>query len=106
MRTADGWLLVTTGCLLAVATASATAQQFPSRPLRIIVPNPPGGGNDLLARQVAARLPERLGQQVVVDNRSGAGGNLGAEVVAKAPADGYTILVHSNSMAISFMRKA
>jgi tripartite-type tricarboxylate transporter receptor subunit TctC len=94
-------LAAAAGALLACVMANATAQQFPSRPIRIIVPNPPGGGNDLLARQVAARLPERLGQQVVVDNRSGAGGNLGAEVVAKAPADGYTILIHSNSMAIS-----
>jgi tripartite-type tricarboxylate transporter receptor subunit TctC len=66
---------------------------FPSRPLRIVVPFAAGGGVDILARVLAQHLGERLGQQVVVDNRVGAGGNLGTDMVAKAPADGYTLVM-------------
>jgi tripartite-type tricarboxylate transporter receptor subunit TctC len=76
------------------ATGAAThAQDYPSRPIKIIVPNPPGGGNDLAARLVAERLREKWGQPVVVDNRAGASGRIGAEIVAAAPPDGYTLLV-------------
>jgi tripartite-type tricarboxylate transporter receptor subunit TctC len=73
--------------------AAAHAQDYPSRPIKIIVPNPPGGGNDLAARLVAERLREKWGQPVVVDNRAGASGRIGAEIVAAAPPDGYTLLV-------------
>jgi tripartite-type tricarboxylate transporter receptor subunit TctC len=77
---------------LAVCT-SAAAQDFPTRPIRIIVPSTAGGSVDTLARAVGARLAERWGQQVVVDNRSGAGGVIGAEITARAPADGYTLIM-------------
>ena len=79
---------------LAVCMASGTlAQNYPSRPIRFIVPFPPGGGTDIYARILAPKLSEALRQQVVVDNRSGAGGALGAELAAKAPPDGYTIWI-------------
>ena len=85
---AAGWSL----CLCA---ALVSAQEFPSRPLRLVVGFPPGGGADGAARAVAQKLTESLGQAVVVDNRSGAGGNVAAEIVAHAVADGHTLLVTS-----------
>jgi len=78
--------------LLALAS-TADAQSWPSKPIRIISPYPPAGANDLLARIIAPKLSEQLGQPVVVENRAGATGNIGAELVAKAPADGYTLLM-------------
>ncbi len=75
------------------ATPLALAQDFPSRPLKMIVPQPPGGGFDLTGRVVAQRLAEVLGQAVVVENRTGAGTLVGTDAAAKAPADGYTLLV-------------
>ena len=80
--------------LLALTTAAA-AQDYPTKPLRLIIPFPPGGSNDVVGRIVATQLGERLGKQVVVDNRGGAGGVLGTEVAANAPPDGYTLLVIS-----------
>ncbi len=73
--------------------------QYPSRPIRLIVPFPPGGSNDIVARMVATQLGERLGQQVVVDNRGGAGGVLGSDLAAKSPPDGYTLLLISVAYA-------
>lgn len=80
------------GAVLALASASAIAQSYPNRPVRMVVPFPPGGGFDGIARPFAERLAKELGQPVVVDNRPGAGGNIGTELAAKSPADGYTLL--------------
>jgi tripartite-type tricarboxylate transporter receptor subunit TctC len=77
----------------ALAAGAAPAQDYPTRPLRMIVPQPPGGGFDLVGRLVGQRLSELLGQQVVVENRTGAGTLIGTEAAAKSPADGYTLLV-------------
>ncbi len=83
---------------LMISAASVTwAQSYPARPIRLVVPFPPGGGSDTMGRIVGQKLNERLGQQVVVDNRPGAGGSIGADAVAKAPADGYTLLLGSAS---------
>ncbi len=97
------------GALLAFPFGEAGAQgsAWPSRPIRFIVPLPPGGANDLLARVFAERLQAALGQPVVVENKPGAGGNVGTEFVAKQPADGYTILLSSNThvLNVSFFAK-
>jgi tripartite-type tricarboxylate transporter receptor subunit TctC len=77
--------------LLLLSVGGAQAQSWPTRPLKLIVPFPPGGGTDLASRSIAARLGDTLGQPVVVENRPGAGGTIGAEAVAKSAPDGYTI---------------
>jgi tripartite-type tricarboxylate transporter receptor subunit TctC len=77
----------------AALTGTAAAQDFPSKPMRIVVPQAPGGGTDILARNLAARMTELLKQGVVVENRTGAGSLVGTEFVARAPADGYTLLM-------------
>ena len=82
------------GAVLA-APATVRAQDFPTRPIRIIVPFPAGGTTDLLARLFAQRMTETMGQSVVVENRGGGGGSIGADVVAKAAPDGYTLLMHN-----------
>ena len=87
--------------IILLAAHAALAQNFPTKPIRVVVPFPPGGGTDIVARTVTPKMAEILGQPFVVDNRAGAGGNIGTEAVAKAPADGYTLLVASASTAIN-----
>ena len=93
-------LLKAAAILLALSTA-AFAQDYPNRPVRLIIPFPPGGSNDVVGRVMATALSEALGKQVVVDNRSGAGGVIGTEVAANSPPDGYTILVISIAHAVN-----
>jgi tripartite-type tricarboxylate transporter receptor subunit TctC len=80
---------------LSVAAVFASAQDYPSKPVRVVVPWPPGGSNDVVARIVMQKMSETMGKQFVVDNRGGASGIPGADFVAKSPPDGYTIMVHS-----------
>jgi tripartite-type tricarboxylate transporter receptor subunit TctC len=93
-------MLTAAGMLLAVST-SVAAQDYPNKPVRLIIPFPPGGSNDVVGRMVATQLSERLGKQVVVDNRSGAGGVIGTDIAAKSPPDGYTLLVISIAHAVN-----
>ena len=84
------------GVLITCAASVALAQKpdvWPSRPIRMIVPFPPGGGTDLVGRSVGSKLVEAIGQKIVIDNRGGAGGNIGAELAARAEPDGYTMLI-------------
>src|SRR5436190_21654451 len=83
--------------ILLAAAGVASAQNYPNRPVRMIVPYAVGGASDVTARIVAAKLAERLGQGVVVDNRTGAGGAIGTEMAARAAPDGYTLLLGSSS---------
>jgi len=93
-------LLKTAGVLLALTTAAA-AQQYPTKPIRLIIPFPPGGSNDVVGRLIAQQLTERLKRQIVVDNRAGAGGVIGTELASQAPKDGYTLLVVSIAHAVN-----
>src|SRR5947209_11317526 len=94
-------LLIAGGLLLAFATL-VQAQDYPTKPVRLIIPFPPGGSNDVVGRLFATHLSERLGKQVIVDNRgAGAGGIVGTEIVAHAPHDGYTIGVISLAHAVN-----
>jgi tripartite-type tricarboxylate transporter receptor subunit TctC len=90
-------ILLAIGCLGVAFAAAGYAQNYPYRPVRIIAPNPPGGGFDFVARVTAQKLTEQLGQQVVVENRTGAGTLVGTDVAAKSTPDGYTLLVGSLS---------
>ena len=87
--------------LFPLGTAALGADSYPSKPIRLIVPFPPGGSNDIVGRMIATQLSERLGKQVVVDNRGGAGGVLGAEIASKSDPDGYTLLIISSSFAFN-----
>ena len=85
--------------LIALAPTTVWAQTYPNKAIRIVVPYPPGGGADMTARPIAQKLSERWGQPVIVDNRGGASGMIGADIVAKAPPDGYTLLVSASAEA-------
>jgi len=90
--------LITAFLVLSLAAGGGHAQQgYPTKPIRLIVPFPPGGQTDVVARTIAQKLSEAFGQQVVVDNRSGAAGNIGVEIAVNAPADGYTMVQISTS---------
>jgi tripartite-type tricarboxylate transporter receptor subunit TctC len=93
-------LLAAAGFLLALA-APAAADDYPSRPVRLIIPFPPGGSNDVVGRVIATHLAEGLGKQVIVDNRGGAGGVIGTDAASKAAPDGYTIVVVSLAHAVN-----
>jgi len=97
--------ILTLSSVFLLAPASAPAQSgadaYPNRPVRFILPFPPGGGTDILGRLVAEKLSAALGQPVVIESRGGAGGNLGAEVAARSAPDGYTIVLAAPSLAIS-----
>ncbi len=93
LRTSRRFALSSSALLALVFYVSAAMAAYPDKPIKMVIPYPPGGATDIIGRIVALKLGEALGQQVVVDNRGGAGGNIGAEAVAKASPDGYTLLM-------------
>lgn len=96
MRTKTHWLIAST---LALAALAAQAQAWPAKPIKLVVSYPPGGTVDAVARIIATPLSQRLGQPVIVDNRGGAGGAIGGDMVAKSAADGYTVLLDASNHA-------
>lgn len=100
MRRVGAHLLAIAGLSLA-SVAAAAAEDYPTKPVRIIVPFPPGALNDMVGRAIATALSERLGKQFVVENRTGAGGTVGSEIAAHAPADGHTLLIVSLASAVN-----
>jgi tripartite-type tricarboxylate transporter receptor subunit TctC len=99
-------LLAKIAILVVALSTAAAAQDYPNRPVRIVVPFPPGGFNDIVARLIGTQLSERLGKQFIIDNRSGAGGTIAGEIVANAPKDGHTLLIVSIAGAINpWLRK-
>jgi len=93
--------IIVTVCLAAMLAAPAHAQDYPSRPIMLVVPYPPGGGNDVIARIVAGKMSAALGREIVVENHGGAGGTIATRQVARAAPDGYTLLVATSSLAIN-----
>ena len=96
-RKSGGWIARVLLAALVVTPGLAAAQAFPAKPIRIIVPFAPGGNVDVTARVVSAAMSKSLNQSVIVENRTGAGGKIGAEIAMKSPADGYTLMMGSNS---------
>jgi len=93
--------LLLAGAAHAQSAPAGAAQAWPAKPIRFIVPFAPGGPADIIARLVGQKLTELLGQQVIIDNRTGAGGNIGTAAAAKSPADGYTVLVTSSAFVVN-----
>src|SRR5690348_992856 len=89
------------GATFLMGVPSALAQDYPTKPIRLVVPFPPGGGTDFMARVIMQKVGEGLGGTVVVENRGGAGSSIGTDIVAKSPADGYTLLIVSGAHAIN-----
>ena len=89
------------GCLIALAAPAAAQSDYPNRPVRVIIPFPAGGSNDIVGRAIAQQMGDRLGKQFVIDNRSGAGGAVGTEAASKLPNDGYNILVISIAHSVN-----
>ncbi|MGH8640642.1 MAG: tripartite tricarboxylate transporter substrate-binding protein, partial [Burkholderiales bacterium] len=96
-----GWRLTAAALALALLVAPASAQQYPTRAVRLIAHSAPGGTSDILGRLVAQKLTESLGQQVVVENRAGASGIIGVDAAVKSAPDGYTMLITQTSIAIN-----
>lgn len=97
----QGIVLAAGVAALLLASGAAQAQEYPVKPIRIVVPSSPGGGTDILARQLSVKLTERWGQQVIIDNRPGAGQMIGISLVAKSPPDGYTLVMTATPLAIN-----
>src|SRR5258708_14257519 len=89
------------GLIFAIAATFAQAQAYPAKPVRLIIPFPPGGSNDVVGRAIAAQLGERLGQSVLIDNRGGGGGTIGMNAAPQSPADGDTLLLLSVGYPVS-----
>jgi tripartite-type tricarboxylate transporter receptor subunit TctC len=94
-------LVLLSGLISLILSAPVNAQTYPNKPVRVVIPYPPGGPTDIVARVLFQQVSEATGQQFLLDNRAGAGGNIGAEIVAKAPADGYTLLIGTTAHAIN-----
>src|SRR6476660_6940318 len=94
-------LMAAAGLALAFATPVFAQSDYPNRPIRLIIPFPPGGSNDVVGRMIGDQLSKQLGKQVIIDNRAGAGGVIGTEVASHAAPDGYTILVISLAHAVN-----
>ena len=111
MRTSQSWLpsvLRFSLCAVLSCAAMGVCAAYPDRPLKLVVAYPPGGGTDIMARLIAPELSKRLGQPIAIDNRGGAGGNIGTEYAVRAPADGYTLLmgnVAPNAINVSIYKK-
>lgn len=101
MRKLRSLLLAAVGLVLALGAPVMAQQDYPNRPVRLIIPFPPGGSNDVVGRMIGTQLSEKLGKQVIIDNRAGAGGVVGTELASKAPNDGYTLLVISLAHAVN-----